>query len=660
MMKKAAKKTSTRPDAKSPPTLKLRRGNGGISIKKYCEFCAAPRGQTIIIATVFIAALLVLSLSIVNRGANVSQENRLVNQKISARALAEAGVEKAIYCLNQNVGTNCGGTFGVNYVGESDIPLNDGEFTTTITTISGNTKSITSTGYIPNSSNPKNTVAIKTQATINAETVTFNYGVQNGIGGLEMYNSSKIIGNIYSNGSIIGHNSAEITGDATVAGGTAVAADQSDTAQNSSFTFGTSSPRLDIAQSFQVSTNNQINKVSFYIKKIGAPSNLTVRILTDNNGKPSKTALASGTLNASQVTTSYGWVDVSFSNPPPVFTSQTYWVSIDTSADASRYWIIGLDNQDGYTAGKAMASANWNATTPIWSDAGGDFNFKIWLGGLTTKISTIKVGGDVRAHNIEGVDVGRDAYADTIHMDSIIRRDARAALIDDSTVIRDAYADTITGSTVGHEYPGGAQPDPAPIGMPISDGQMQEWKDAADDGAPITGPVNLALSDQLTIGPKKIIGDVSLVNSASIKLTGPVWITGSLTLGNTTKIYIDPAMGAQGTIIIVTGKISVGNQAELAGSGTSGSYLLVISEDPGITDGNEAITMGNGTATAVLYAPYGAVTIPNSVELREVTAYKLKTYNTAIIRYESGLAHATFSSGPGGSWVLKKGTWQEL
>ena len=433
-------------------------------------------------------------------------------------------------------------------------------------------------------------------------------------------------------------------------------ADQSNTVQNANLTFGKSSTTtIDVAQSFQVSADNQINKVSFYIKKFGTPSNVTVRILADNNGVPSKTVLASGTLNASQVTANYSWVDVNLGSPPPVFTNHTYWVSIDAGYDALRYWIMGLDNLNSYAAGKAMSSVNWNATSPVWTDAGGDFDFKIWLGGLTTEIATVKVGGDARAHHIEGVNVGRDAYAEQITMASYVGRDARAALIDDSTVIRDAYSTTTTGTTVGgNQYPGEAQADPAPIGMPISDGQIQDWKDAAAIGDPV-GPISLSGNDQITIGPQKINGSVSLSNWAEIHVTGPIWITGNLNLSNFTKFIIDPSLGAQGTVVIVDGTISVGNDAEINGSGTDGSYLLAVS-----TKSGSAIDVANGTAAVILYAPYGSVTLVNAVAVNEVTAYKLILSNFASVTYEHGLASATFSSGPGGSWVLKKGTWQEL
>lgn len=57
---------------------------------------------------------------------------------------------------------------------------------------------------------------IKTAVIAGAGT-SFPYGVQVGDGGIFMENSSKILGSIYSNGSITGNNSPEITGDAFAA-----------------------------------------------------------------------------------------------------------------------------------------------------------------------------------------------------------------------------------------------------------------------------------------------------------------------------------------------------------------------------------------------------------------------------------------------------------
>lgn len=70
------------------------------------------------------------------------------------------------------------------------------------------------------SSGDKNDFVRNLQLSLSAATdgSSFNYGVQIGSGGLEMKNSGRIEGNVYSDGDIIGTNSPVITGDAWASG----------------------------------------------------------------------------------------------------------------------------------------------------------------------------------------------------------------------------------------------------------------------------------------------------------------------------------------------------------------------------------------------------------------------------------------------------------
>ena len=52
--------------------------------------------------------------------------------------------------------------------------------------------------------------------------MSFNYGAQVGNGGIEMSNTSKIIGSVYSNGNIVGENSSTVTGDAFLVGASTI------------------------------------------------------------------------------------------------------------------------------------------------------------------------------------------------------------------------------------------------------------------------------------------------------------------------------------------------------------------------------------------------------------------------------------------------------
>lgn len=115
--------------------------------------------------------------------------------------LAESGSEDALYRIINNI-----------TIGESEnLTLSSNSVTTTITSGSG-TKQITSLGDV-------SSYQRKTSMTLfSGVGASFNYGVQVGQGGLEMSNTSKIIGNIYAGGNIAGENSAKITGAAIVSG----------------------------------------------------------------------------------------------------------------------------------------------------------------------------------------------------------------------------------------------------------------------------------------------------------------------------------------------------------------------------------------------------------------------------------------------------------
>ena len=120
--------------------------------------------------------------------------------------LAESGTEDAIYRVLKNMAIG----------GSETIALGSNLVTTTITSFSSSAKQITSLGDV-GSLQRKTNIALSTGVG-----VSFSYGVQIGQGGLEMSNSSKVIGNAYSNGNIIGTNSARIQGTAIAAGSSGI------------------------------------------------------------------------------------------------------------------------------------------------------------------------------------------------------------------------------------------------------------------------------------------------------------------------------------------------------------------------------------------------------------------------------------------------------
>jgi hypothetical protein len=123
--------------------------------------------------------------------------------------LAEAGVDQAIYSLNQSQ----------NYSGESNTPLGPGRFTVTVLNSGTNIKRIVATGETLHDGRVVARRKVTVNAAINTSVVAFRFGVQIGTGGLTMQNNSSIIGNVHSGGNITG-TQATVTGDATVSGAT--------------------------------------------------------------------------------------------------------------------------------------------------------------------------------------------------------------------------------------------------------------------------------------------------------------------------------------------------------------------------------------------------------------------------------------------------------
>ncbi|OGG57866.1 hypothetical protein A2765_03860 [Candidatus Kaiserbacteria bacterium RIFCSPHIGHO2_01_FULL_56_24] len=579
----------------------------------------ADKGFILLIALVFGAVLIASGASVVSYTTLHARSERIVLASTQALAIAEAGVDKAIYELNRSD----------SYDGESGTALGAGTLTIAISNIDGNRRRITATGYVPDSVNPAATRVVEVDAFIDTDTISFHFGVQVGEGGVSMSNSSRINGNIFSNGSISGSNSASISGDATVAGGEPVL-DQSWTTQMGEFNIGDTSAHGNVAQSFTPSVSGPLNKVSLYLRKSGSPSNLSIRILADNNGSPSKTTLATGSIAASTVTASYNFVDGGFSSSPYLVAGQTYWVVAIASVSSSNYYSWGMDTAMGYAAGAAKHSSNWNASTPVWTAIPGDLNFKAHMGvGGTTSISGIMIEGNAWAQGLSNC-----------------------------TVQGNAQYQSISNCPVQGTQYAGAEPS-APGVMPISEGQIEEWKTAAEEEGVTNGSVNISGSETQTLGPRKINGDLTMSTYGILYLSGPVWVNGNISLSNSAQVIVADSVGNSGVALIADStdsgkaKITVSNSTSFAGNGAGGSFPLLIS----MKTGDDAIQLSNTADGVILYAPRGTIEVTNTGEASQITAYRLELSNTATVNYLTGLQNASFSSGPGGSWTTTPGTY---
>lgn len=565
------------------------------------------RGFAAILATVII---LIVVMVVVGAITLVT----LVEQKITKNSIrsaqayytSESGIEDSLYRILK----------GKNYQATNSLML---ESSTASVSISGNNnKTIRVDGE--ESDRFRN---LQVKVNVSTDFVSFYYGVQVGEGGLTMSNGSKVIGNIYSNGPVSGASNALITGDAWVANAPNLI-DQQSTAAGADFIFGKQGDQIDAAQSFTPSISDSLIKVSLYLKKFGNPGNKTVRILTDNSSKPSKTLVGSGsygTLDTAQISQSnYGWIDIVMIAPPNLQANTKYWIVADTSADTNNYFLWGKDDTDSYAQGTGKYSPNWNAGSPIWTALNGDLAFKAWLGEEPNSLSNMTVGGSAHANTIDSCAIAGDAYYQTISASSV----------------------------GGTQYPN--SPDPTMENMPISDSNINDWKADATAGGVING--DYTASGVTSLGPKKITGNLTVTNGADLTVNGTIYVLGNINISNNGKLRLGAGYGSLSGIVLTDGTISVNNNAVFFTNG-AGSYLMLLS-----TKSGDAINVSNNANTVIFYASNGEVEIDNNAILKEVTAYKLELANNAQVIYESGLASAKFSSGSGAGWAVSD--WQEV
>jgi hypothetical protein len=179
------------------------------------KFLKNKNGQALLLASFFLFLILSFSLVLVSYLFSNNQTNLKSYFSSVAYDLAEAGIEKAIWCLNQTANNGCGGTFGPSYIGESNISLGDGKFSTTVTRV-GNSRTIVSTGI--GTKNVTKKIKVEVTAAPTASDVSFSYAIQVDAGGVTLQNNSSIYGSVYSNSNVSCNTNSLVSGDVTVSG----------------------------------------------------------------------------------------------------------------------------------------------------------------------------------------------------------------------------------------------------------------------------------------------------------------------------------------------------------------------------------------------------------------------------------------------------------
>ena len=459
--------------------------------------------------------------------------------------------------------------------------------------------------------------------------VTFSYGVQAGLGGFDIDGTAKVNGNVYSNGDIYG--GGTITGTAISATVSNPVADQLNDGASSppfSIDLGGNATPPDVAQSFKISTTTPLTSVRLYIKKssINPINDITVQIVNDLSGNPGTTVLGSVIMNASQVGTSYDYIELPFSSPISLVLGTQYWIVLYSPSTSSleRYSIGATNNT--YATGTAQvgtwvpsAPGSWVNTTP----SGLDIYFGLYVSGKVGSISNVSVGTGAG---------GGDAWAHTIT----------------STTVNSGikYCKVGTGCNT-------SRPDPVTQPYPISNGNISDWKAEAVLGGTITSTTT---GSSKTLGPIKVDGNLTV--DGILYLNGTIWVTGDFKVTGT-KVQLASSYGSNSGMIIVDGKTLIENNVTFSGyNGATSSYVMLLSTNSlkGST-GDCAIDVKNNAGAVLLNAQNGSIFFKNNATAKSVTAYKIELQNGVEITYDLGIIDLNFYSGPSGSWNIN--SWQE-
>lgn len=532
--------------------------------------------------------------------------------------LTESGIEDVLYRLKNNKQVNS----------TENIVLGDSQVITTITDIGGGQKQISSMGDT-NSRQRKIDVTLST-----ATGVSFNYGVLVGQGGVTLGGTGVINGNVYANGPITGDSSSYITGTAISANSPSSSSNQSNGSgvPPSNINFGDTNTTQDIAQSFRVGESSPLNKIQLYIKKTGSPSNATVKIMNDSGGNIGSNVLASGTLSSASITSSYSWIEISLVNNPLLDISKNYWLVVDASTSKTKYYTIGATSGNSYTIGKSkigQLGGTWNTANENTLD----YYFNIYLGGIngsitgTSQWNQLRIGtvsGTAQAHTVTAVNATGNIYC------QVGSQNNKACI---------------------------SQPDPTYTAFPVSEANITEWETDALTGGTYSGNYTVGPwpNTDVTLGPKKINGNLTVTSGGTLTLSGNLWVTGDLILNGGSLIKLASSYGENDGVIIIDGTVTVSGGGHATGSGTTGSYIMFLSKSESPTS---AISISGGSGAVIAYAPYGAITVTGGAALKEATGYSLIVSGGSTITYESGLTNNSFSSGPSGTWSVN--SWKEV
>ncbi len=276
-------------------------------------------------------------------------------------------------------------------------------------------------------------------------------------------------------------------------------------------------------------------------------------------------------------------------------------------------------------------------------------NGNVSSNGSITGDANSEIRGEARANgNIFG-DTNHEIYGDVYAFGNISGEG-------NYKIFGDAYATgTISDppEVEGDRYPN-QDPSNLPPIDPLPTINYDYWKAQANvNNDPYLGDLELN-SQSLPLGPKKIEGNLTLTNS-SLTLTGPIHVTGNFEMNSNSHLYLDEDFRSNGTVLIVDGTIRINSNAIIhPTSADPKGYILLVTT----SSSSPAIEINSNSSGGVYYALEGTLQINSNGDVVAIVAKQLILNANAELNYDEGLASAYFSTGPGGSWIIKRGSWE--
>lgn len=520
---------------------------------------------------------------------------------------SESGLEDAIYRIKTG---KILGTTG-------SLVIDSTSASVSVATDADESKVVESTGE-------KNGLVRLTEALLDTTfSVSFPFALQGGSDGVDL-SSCTITGDAYSAGSIRGGNQCTISGAAIASGKTETILDQDNEASTSNppseVNFGDSLDTQDIAQSFIASTKASLDTINLLVRKMGNPSSASIKITTDDNGMPSFNILTTGGLASSDVPSSYStrWMNISFASNPLLTPGSKYWIVLDANPNASNYYVAAA-TINTYSGSLLLGRYNtlWTDLTP----PNQDFYLKISLKTTEDGISGVNsqnnlVVGSAYAHSVKYVTSLGPIYCQ-------------------ESISNNKECDT-------------SRADPMPQPFPVTDSTISQWKAIAAAGTSFSDGYTVD-SSGATLGPTKIVGDLTVGDGGTLLVSGVIWVTGNVDIADGSTV--SPLNSAKSYVIIADGNIHVSGGATV---GQSGEHIMLLS----LSAADQAISVESGSHAAVLVASRGGVLVTGGARVNAVASKHVTVSGGAQVSYDPLVSNLHITGGsPVATYRIK--SWNE-